>query len=359
MCSIGKDDVRRNRMKIAFILPGRGRSGGVRCTVIAGNYLRRRGHSVRIFYQRAPASLRNGAQWLWYKMRYASRCDWLDLFEGDILGYRDLADCSFAPDEIIVTVGMWCSARVGRINSRDALKVQYLHGLSPWAPDDMKIALEMKVPKIAVSSWVAEAVIREGKGRLLGVVPNGVDTSEYFASCSEDERNGVGTIFSNHPAKDPETTLAVLARLRKDLPGVPQYVFGACSRPSGIPKETYVRFPTLTGAVDRYSRSLVWILASQWEGFPGPVLESMACGCAVVATDCRGVRDIITDGENGFVVDVGDVEQLVERIKLLLNDNGLRQQMVNKAKQTIHQFSWENSVDQLEDVLKLLISKAI
>lgn len=90
------------------------------------------------------------------------------------------------------------------------------------------------------------------------------------------------------------------------------------------------------------------------EGFPAPPLEAMACGCIVVAIDCGGPRDIIVDGENGFLVEVGNVEQIVDKVKLLLEDLELRQQFVQKSRDTMSKFSWESSVNKLEEVLSNL-----
>ena len=85
-----------------------------------------------------------------------------------------------------------------------------------------------------------------------------------------------------------------------------------------------------------------------------PILEAMACGCAVVATDCGGPRDIIVDGENGFLVEPGNVEQIVNKINLLLIDSKLRQQFMEKSRDTVKRFSWNSSVDRLEKVLRNL-----
>lgn len=78
----------------------------------------------------------------------------------------------------------------------------------------------------------------------------------------------------------------------------------------------------------------------------------MACGCAVVATDCGGPGDMIIDGENGFLVEIGNVDQIVDRVKLLLNDVDLRMKFVEKSKETVKSFTWKRSVDKLEDVLR-------
>jgi len=96
----------------------------------------------------------------------------------------------------------------------------------------------------------------------------------------------------------------------------------------------------------------VWLLGSAEEGFGMPVLEAMACGCVVVATDCGGPRDIIADGKTGFLVPVGDVAKIVERVLMLLDDAKLRGRIQNNSLEAVKQFSWEKCVLQLEAALQ-------
>ena len=339
-------------MRVTFILPGRGCSGGVRCTVIAANQLLARGHKARILYRRIPIAPKIVVREAVNKLLYNGRYDWLGTFGGEISGYRDISKCEFDPDEIIVGVGMWCSAEMRRINAVSNPKLQYIHGLTPWMPEVMTEALSLPIPKVAVSSNVLQEVKLRGPGAVLAVIPNGIDQAEYYPSVDEHSRDGCGTIYSPHPAKDPETILNVLDRLREELPDVPHYIFGTARRPERIRKADYVRYPSVDQARRLYSRSKVWILASRSEGFPGPVLEAMACGCAVVATDCGGIRDIISDGENGLLAETGNTEEIVAKVKLLLNDSKLRQKLVRNSQETVKRFNWESSVDKLENVLK-------
>jgi len=339
-------------MKIVFILPGRGRSGGVRCTVISANHLLDRGHKVRILYHKTHATPKILIREMVKKLSYNKRYDWLGISRSRISGYRDITKCVFYSDEIIVGVGMLCSAQLDKAGATNNPKLQYIHGLTPWMPEVMDEALSLPLPKVAVSSQVAEKIKSYNSGDLLAIIHNGIDRTEYYPSLNEGKRDGVGTIYSDHPAKDPQTLLWVVAKLMKDIPCVPQYIFGTSRRPKQIPAACYKWYPSVEEARCRYSRSKVWILSSRSEGFPGPVLEAMACGCAVVATDCGGTLDIIQDGENGFLVEVGNVDQIVDRVKLLLNDHKLRQRMVEKSKNTVNKFNWESSVDKLEAVLK-------
>jgi glycosyltransferase involved in cell wall biosynthesis len=340
-------------MKIVFVLPGiSNRAGGVKSTLVAANHLLDRGHKVRILYLKSPITLRQISRFIRNKLMYSGRSDWLERFEGGVAGFHDITECEFASDEIVVGVGMWCSGELGRLSSIPNPKVQYLRGLTPRQQQLMDAALSLPLPKIAVSSRVAEVAKSYSSNNLLAVIPNGIDQTEYYPSVSEHSRDGIGTIYSQHPIKDPTTILKVLGKLKEELPGIPNYIFGTAPRPKEIPRTDYTRFPSVDEARGIYSRSKVWILASRSEGFPAPVLEAMACGCAVVATDCGGPQDMIIDGENGFLVEVGNVEQIVDRVKLLINDAELRRKFVERSKETVKSFTWKRSVDKLEEVLR-------
>lgn len=69
------------------------------------------------------------------------------------------------------------------------------------------------------------------------------------------------------------------------------------------------------------SRASVLVLSSRWEGFANVLVEAMACGSPVVATDCpSGPSEILENGKWGRLVPVGDVNQLSEAIKATLKD---------------------------------------
>ncbi|NIY17464.1 MAG: glycosyltransferase [Nitrospinaceae bacterium] len=64
----------------------------------------------------------------------------------------------------------------------------------------------------------------------------------------------------------------------------------------------------------------IFVLSSLHEGLPGVLIQAMACGTAVIATDCPfGPDEIIKDGEDGFLVAVNDVDGLAERMMFLLS----------------------------------------
>ncbi len=71
----------------------------------------------------------------------------------------------------------------------------------------------------------------------------------------------------------------------------------------------------------------IFVLASQWEGMPMAVLEAMAAGLPVVATDVGGTRELVVEGETGFLISPGDAQGLADRVARLLGDPELRQHL--------------------------------
>lgn len=339
-------------MKIVFILPGMGGvSGGARSSVIAANGLLKRGHDVRILYRKSDT--KSFLKSLWHTI-ISSAHPWIDDFIGIIGSFDDITKCHFDKSEIIVGVGMWASSQLSRLTSLANLKIQYIRGATPWDAKLMKEALSLPFPKIVVSSELKILAETYGGNSSISIIHNGLDHQEYFIDGDESSRNGIGTIYSSHPAKDPKTILTVIEHISKIRPEIPIRIFGSEKKPSRIKNVEYWRYPSIETARKIYSRSLVWIVASKSEGFAKPVQEAMACGCALVVTDCGGMRDIIKDGENGFLVPVGDIEQIVNMVLLLLEDNSLRQKLCLNAQETIKEFTWQKSIDNLGNVLKNL-----
>lgn len=93
----------------------------------------------------------------------------------------------------------------------------------------------------------------------------------------------------------------------------------------------------------------VGVITSQSEGFCNAILEYMACGVPVVATAAGGNPELVQEGKNGFLVPVGDIEKIAEKIEQLLRDQSLRcgMQQANRNKAT-NEFSISKMVEKHE-----------
>jgi glycosyltransferase involved in cell wall biosynthesis len=73
-----------------------------------------------------------------------------------------------------------------------------------------------------------------------------------------------------------------------------------------------------------YAAMDVFVLASYREGFPRAAVEAAAMGLPLVLTDIRGCREVVQEGNNGYLVPVRDARRLTEAVQRLLRDRDLR-----------------------------------
>jgi glycosyltransferase involved in cell wall biosynthesis len=81
----------------------------------------------------------------------------------------------------------------------------------------------------------------------------------------------------------------------------------------------------------------IYVLPSLWEGLPIGLLEAMAMRKAVIGTNVDGTREVLQDGENGLMVEPGDVGALAAAIVRLASDRGLRESMGARAAETVRE----------------------
>ncbi len=85
--------------------------------------------------------------------------------------------------------------------------------------------------------------------------------------------------------------------------------------------------------------SVIFVLSSRYEGFPNVLVEAMAVGTAVIATDCSGaIADIIDDGKNGLIIDNDSIHALAKAMERLIKDKTLRIDLANQAKSVPQKF---------------------
>lgn len=107
----------------------------------------------------------------------------------------------------------------------------------------------------------------------------------------------------------------------------------------------HVGFVDSKDAAAFYQHASMFVMPSIYEGFCMPILESMASGCPVIASDIPVLRE--TAGEAALFAKVGDSDSFSKTIQQLLNNAPLQQKLINKGKQQLDHFSWDKNVEAL------------
>ena len=124
------------------------------------------------------------------------------------------------------------------------------------------------------------------------------------------------TIYGEGPYR--KTLEEHIDELEKTYPDVKSRVF--------LPGDT-------SNVADAIKDASVYVLSSLGEGMPNSLMEAMALGLPVVATDCSGggPASLITDGVNGRLVPVGDIDKMASVIDELLSDEDIRNSLGREA----------------------------
>ncbi|MFD2541547.1 glycosyltransferase family 4 protein [Lacinutrix gracilariae] len=103
-----------------------------------------------------------------------------------------------------------------------------------------------------------------------------------------------------------------------------------------------------------YNSAKIFVLPSNYEGFPNALIEAMYFGLSCIATNCpSGPSEIINDGENGFLIPVKDQLTLEQKLSTLINNNNLQTQFSKKAMRSTKPFE----APSIANTWKELISK--
>jgi glycosyltransferase involved in cell wall biosynthesis len=359
-------------VRVSIPLAGLNLSGGVKSLCLLANRLAARGNRVRLivpdYADRPPVALDSGVELrrirtagpgTLRKLAYFTRLSWLAARDADLA----LANYFLTAYPTLVS---WL------LSGRRARLAYNVRGYEPWSHGLMAPAgragrylrfalawLSYRLPftKLVTTEWLRERV---GDPRAL-VVGHGIDLAIF--NPGEDPARGAS-------AAPDSPVVGVIGRLG-DVKGYPDFLRAVrlldeqCrarflvvrADPVELPDRRHVetiQAPDEQAMADFYRRCDVFVFPSLAEGFGLPALEAMACGCAVVTTDCGGVNAFARDGENCLMVPPGQPSALAAAIERLVQDPSLRDTLARRGLETAVGFDRERSQDRLADWLERL-----
>lgn len=111
--------------------------------------------------------------------------------------------------------------------------------------------------------------------------------------------------------------------------------------------------------ISRFNQGMdIMCLTSKNEGTPVSVIEALASGIPVISTDVGGVRDILTDGKSGFVIKRENSETYLQKLRLLVEDESLREDFSKFGKENvIKKYTYHRLVDDMREYYKALLER--
>lgn len=206
-----------------------------------------------------------------------------------------------------------------------------------------------KIINISKSEYDSALKYKIAPERKMCVIENGIDFTK-FEGCDKyreetrkkynigDNEIVIGVVGRLSEQKDPMTTIKAFNEVYKENRNVRLMYVGSGELEDEVMKyakeNNLQHLVTITGWVDNTERYIpafdIAILPSKWEGFGLAIIEYMACDKPIVASNVGGISNIIEDGVNGLLFSVGDYQELVTKIKNLIDNEYLRLNIIEE-----------------------------
>jgi len=250
-----------------------------------------------------------------------------------------------------------CLASVGR-NHEGGFPLKWVS----YSQKKREIALNKRCHRLIVySDYLKQELVRNGfdAQKIENCVPICIQpTAEMYGSFSE--RNLILFAGQLIRGKGVDVLLHALSKVRTHYECA---IFGdgshrrACEKlckrlglSDRVTFHGYVLPAALTGF---YREASMFVMGSLWPepfGMAGP--EAMRYGLPVVAFDAGGIREWLTDGENGYLIPWKNVDLFAARLEQLLRDKELARRLGRSALETVQRFDSARQIDRLEHVIQ-------
>lgn len=318
-------------MKIGYLIPGCGVSGGVHVVCQHVNRLAERGHDARII-----------------TLDSSERLDW---FPNQRVPVHELDD--FPQDLDILVATSWATSfHVVQLPAkRKAYFVQSdeirFHVPGSYFEHVTRLSYLLNFAFITEARWL-QGWLLENFGKSAALVPNGLDERLFFPDEPIVPRPATGRILLEGAIDIPYKGMADAFEAVSGL-GVEVWCVSSFGRPKpGWRCDRFFERVPIAQMRRIYSSCDVLLKMSRVEGFFGPPLEMMACGGTAVICKVTGYDEYVVDFENALVVEAGDVRGASQAVHKLLTDKKLFDRLVAEGRRTATKWRWDPSIDRLE-----------
>jgi len=337
-------------MKIAFLLPSPGISGGLFVCYQQAHYLAARGHDVTMAFVTL------------------SRDCGVDVYPGFTLPVTSLTDLVASGERFDVVISGWweCYFEMFRIrgdrylhfvqgDDRDSLRSQSGGSFADEPFIDIAFS-DARVGYVTVARWLKERL--EGDADVaVAYAPNGIDLSQFHpAGPAVEPRSRRPRILIEGAGSLAFKRIDLAFRVARQIPEADVWFVSSdgSNKAEWRAQRRFARVPF--GQMPAIYRSCdILLKLSVVEGFFGPPLEMMACGGAAVVSRVNGHEEYVVDGHNAFTVPLDDENAAVAAVRQLVSDADLRRAFALNGIATAQEFGWERQSPKFEAaVLELL-----
>ena len=216
-------------------------------------------------------------------------------------------------------------------------------------------AFKLDMKRLVVAEWIKDFLSENFNLGVDGVITNGFNFKKFDIGDKEfpKDRCTISMIYSTLPVKAMDDGFKVLESVKKKNPSVKILLFGFEAKPKDAPFSfEYIRGAAGEEVRDIYKRTDIFFCPSHQEGFHNPPSEAMAGKCAVLATSVGSVPFTMNNMINGLVSEPKDINDMINKMNMLVENRELRIQLSMEANKTIKNLKWDDSIDKLINIFE-------
>lgn len=354
-------------MKITFVVPALNLTGGLRVVAIYANLLSKKGHTVTVVSpnQNRPdwkQKLKSAFKWKGYNFKPWFNRSYFEnaIYDVKVLDKHRPVVSEDLPDADILIATFWNTAEwIADFPDIKGKKVYFIqhYEMHPWLPlERVKATFSLPYQKIVVSHWIANALSSNHNINDVNIVPNGVDTDQFYSHKRCKQKNTTfGIMYSPRAYKGCKDAFLAFEKAKAKNMTLQLVAFGSNEPTHELPLPVGTKFfclPKQEQLKDIYGCCDAWIFSSITEGFGLPILEAMACRTPVIGTD-SGAAEMLIDKSNGFLIKINDIDAMSQAISTVSEMSNKDWQVYSEsAYSTAVKHKWSDTVVLFEHILK-------
>ncbi|HTC00461.1 MAG TPA: glycosyltransferase family 4 protein [Ferruginibacter sp.] len=343
------------RINIILPFPVTKPVGGAKIMYQYANRLQQLGHHVIVLHSiKRPYKRSRTPIWFaqfMYAVRGVARPKWFALNKDiQAIIVPEITE-RYVPDGDILFSTWWEMAyMINALPISKGKKINLIQDYEIWKgnTDLVDKSFSLPITHMVIARYLGK-LVSEKSGTDPIYLPNAIDNNIFFISDPIENRNPLSIImlYSEEERKGTVYGLEALKKIKEQFSNIAVTLFGVYKKPDHIPHWiNYLQRPD--NLCDLYNKHSIFFSPSLGEGWALPPAEAMYCGCAVVCTNIGGHQDYAFDNQTALVTAPQNIDDMVAKLTILLQDNNKRIQLANAGNQFITQnFSWDRSVQLL------------
>jgi len=353
-----------NKLRISFIIPFTGMTGGIAVVLEYYRQLTAMGHDVNIFYPLISYRQFIPPGPLWKKIIIAAK-----RFLSNLIRFRRAIPLfsedipvkpvlwignMFIPRADAVIATAWPTAyNIAGLSSNKGRKFYFVQHYEVWSgrADMVDASYRLPLGVVTIAPWLTELMKEKfGRGDVTEI-HNGIRLDKFYPPANRDfNRPSILLMAHELEWKGTKDAIEALTAVKERYPLVTVRMFGQCARPNAPFDFEYHQDPSHEELLSLYQGAAIFIFPSHREGWGLTPVEAMACKCALVATNV-GCIPVINNGRNLILTEIRNPQSIADGVVKLLEDKALMENIASEGLRSVQGLDWARSAEKLAETI--------